>query len=221
MNSSVTASPVHSRSWPARIAWAALIVLGVYYILEAVPAYLTFNEERVGPYFWPRVNTVFVHAIGGSLALILGFFQFWPWLRNTHRKVHRVMGRTYLAAIGVGAISGYMLAFTSSVHVAYAGGLTGLATAWVLTGGMALVSIRNRNIEQHKQWMVRSYVVTFAFVFFRISSDFIQSRELMASPDHLIFLSWACWAFPLMFAEAVIQWKQATAKRASRGQVQH
>ena len=32
--------------------------------------------------------------------------------------------------------------------------------------GMALIAIRRRNFIQHKEWMIRSYVVTFAFVTF-------------------------------------------------------
>ena len=216
MNSSITAAPSHNRSWPARIGWGILVALGVYYIIDAVPAYLTFNEEKVGPYFWPRVNTVFVHAISGAIALVLGFFQFWPWLRNTHRKIHRVTGRAYLVAIAVGAISGYMLAFTSAVHPVYAAGLMGLATAWTVTGGMALIAIRNRNIDQHRQWVIRSYVVTFAFITFRISSDLLLHYGLVEAPVNLMLMSWISWAIPLMFAEVALQWKAATARKPGR-----
>jgi uncharacterized membrane protein YozB (DUF420 family) len=39
-----------------------------------------------------------------------------------------------------------------------------LSTAWVLTTGMALAAIRKRAIERHRELMIRSYTVTFAFV---------------------------------------------------------
>jgi Predicted membrane protein (DUF2306) len=46
-------------------------------------------------------------------------------------------------------------------------GLGGLALAWMLTTGMALIAIRRSLVDQHKEWMIRSYVVTFGFVTFR------------------------------------------------------
>jgi Predicted membrane protein (DUF2306) len=42
-----------------------------------------------------------------------------------------------------------------------------LCVAWVVTTGMALYAIRERRIEQHREWMLRSYTVTFAFVTYR------------------------------------------------------
>ena len=216
MNSTIASQPPVATRWLARLVWALLAALGAYYLVTAVGRYLTFDEAKIGPYFWPRANMVFVHAISGSIALIMGFFQFWPWLRNTHKKIHRAGGRVYLVATLVGAISGYALAFTSSIHVVYAGGLAGLATAWLLTGGMAFISIRNRNINQHKQWMVRSYVVTFAFISFRVASDIFEANGVMEFPLNVMFLSWACWAIPLLFTEVVLQWKQATRKQGQR-----
>ena len=47
---------------------------------------------------------------------------------------------------------------------------------------MAFVAIRRKNLVQHKQWMVRSYVVTFAFVSFRLASDLLEAGHIL--PDH-------------------------------------
>ena len=38
---------------------------------------------------------------------------------------------------------------------------------------MAFVAIRNRNIAQHRQWIIRSYVVTMGFVSFRLVEDLL------------------------------------------------
>jgi Predicted membrane protein (DUF2306) len=42
-----------------------------------------------------------------------------------------------------------------------------LAFAWITTASMAYISVMRGRILQHKEWMIRSYVVTFAFVTFR------------------------------------------------------
>jgi hypothetical protein len=36
-----------------------------------------------------------------------------------------------------------------------------------VTSGLAFVAIKKQLYDQHKEWMIRSYVVTFAFVTFR------------------------------------------------------
>ena len=51
-------------------------------------------------------------------------------------------------------------------------GLMGLATSWLITTTVAYYTIRIGLVALHKEWMIRAYVVTFAFVFFRILSDY-------------------------------------------------
>ena len=40
--------------------------------------------------------------------------------------------------------------------------------AWAGTTAVAFVAVRNRRIQRHRLWMVRSYAVTFTFVFLRL-----------------------------------------------------
>jgi hypothetical protein len=82
---------------------------------------------------------------------------------------------------------------------------------------MALWSIRNRRFEQHRDWMLRSYVVTFAFVTFRLGADWMSSL----SATYAAFnngqieatMAWACWAVPLLIAEPLIQLRATPARR--------
>jgi hypothetical protein len=89
--------------------------------------------------------------------------------------------------------------------VVYAAGLFGLGLAWVLVTGMALVSIYRRNIQQHREWMVRSYTVTFAFVIFRMMDRLLINWHV--APDDAVdaIVAWACWSIPLLFVEPLIQ----------------
>lgn len=198
--------------WFARVSWALLAALGIYYLYEGVAQYIIPSEENYGPYFWPRAGMLFPHMLGGAIALITGPFQFSKRIRNNHRKLHRVSGRIYLSAILVGSIAGFALAVTSGIAPSYAAGLFGLSTAWLLTSSMAFISIRNRNISQHRQWMIRSYVVTFAFVTFRVSADLLEQFGILAFPQTNMLMSWVSWVFPLLFTEAALQWKEATRK---------
>jgi hypothetical protein len=104
------------------------------------------------------------------------------------------------------------MASTTSRGLAYASGLFGLAVAWLLTSSMAFVSIRRRNFIQHKQWMVRSYVVSVAFVTFRLVNNLMIYFGIGQRADRFALISWACWAVPLFVTEMVIQGKQVFAQ---------
>jgi hypothetical protein len=42
------------------------------------------------------------------------------------------------------------------------------AAAWIVCTTAAFITARNRQIAQHRQWMVRAYAVTFTFVSSRV-----------------------------------------------------
>lgn len=43
-----------------------------------------------------------------------------------------------------------------SMHFAYGEGLWFLAMAWIMTTGMAVISVKKRALEQRYEWMIRS-----------------------------------------------------------------
>jgi hypothetical protein len=106
----------------------------------------------------------------------------------------------------VGSVGGYYLSLTiPPTDVVYAAGLFMLCTAWVVTTGMAIFAIRRRNLIQHREWMLRSYTVTFAFVTFRVFTDVSERWQLLSRDDAGTLMAWACWAVPLLLVEPLIQ----------------
>ena len=79
---------------------------------------------------------------------------------------------------------------------------------------MAYAAIRRSLYEQHKEWMVRSYVVTFAFVTFRALQPLMAKTGVGTELEQIAFISWVCWTIPLMVTEAVIQGRKIFARRA-------
>ena len=104
------------------------------------------------------------HTICGTVALLAGPLQFSSRFRQRHLKFHRVLGRLYVVAVFIGAFTGIALA-------AGRPGLPGTsmqAAAWIVCTTAAFLTARNRQIIQHRQWMARSYAVTFTFVSSRV-----------------------------------------------------
>jgi len=97
------------------------------------------------------------------------------------------------------------LSATTTYGWGFAVGLMGLASAWLITTVMAYYTIRKGLVALHKEWMIRAYVVTFAFVFFRILSDYTPMTRLRPENDRDITIAWACWVVPLAVTEMVFQ----------------
>jgi hypothetical protein len=186
------------------------LVTGTYFVLTNVPQYFIWSETTYG-FYWPRAGFLLMHIVGGLVAIVIGPFQFSRRIRTTYPKVHRISGRIYLVSIVIGALGGLIMAATTTRG--YASGLFTLALAWLLTSGMAFVAIRKRNFIQHQQWMIRSYVVTFAFVTYRLALDSMTALEIGQQGQRGMIISWACWAVPLLITELVIQGKQVFAVR--------
>ena len=123
--------------------------------------------------------------------------------------MHRALGRVYVAGIAVGSAGAFYLAVTiEPKYFAYAAGLFGLATASVLTTSMALFAIHRRAIQQHREWMIRSYIVTFAFVTFRFAENLLLPWKIAPDIEIDTLLAFASWSVPLLLAEPLIQFRK-------------
>jgi uncharacterized membrane protein len=104
------------------------------------------------------------HSLCGTFALVIGPLQFSSRFRQRHLNWHRILGRIYVVCVFIGAGTGVALAFGRPGFP----GTSGQAAAWVVCTTAAFLTARNRHIVQHRQWMARSYAVTFTFVSSRV-----------------------------------------------------
>lgn len=100
------------------------------------------------------------HVLGASLALTTGAVQFSSRIRQRAPRFHRIAGRVYVGAICVAGPVAIVLSHGTIYFVA----TLVQAGAWILTALAALFTARNRHFAQHRQWVVRSYAVTFGFI---------------------------------------------------------
>ena len=164
-------------------------------------------------YLWPWRYALWAHLAAGVTALLIGPIQLWLGLTRQRLRLHRLLGRIYLGTV-VLSLSGasYLIAKELPDDWVFAGGLLGLACAWTLTTGLGYLAIRRRRIQQHQEWMIRSYVVASAFVFFRVFVDVLHafggdSPKGAQTAEELKLAAWFCWSVPLLVAEAFIQWR--------------
>ncbi len=155
-----------SRSRFKTILWVSLglIVLFVFITSEVLlvtdyPMYHKYRLQVIADR-----HLLIPHTLAGTLALLIGPVNFSSRIRNRYLKLHRILGRMYVVSVFVGSFTGIALA-------AGRPGLPGTsmqAAAWMVCTTAALITARNRQIVQHRQWMARSYAVTFTFVSSRV-----------------------------------------------------
>jgi uncharacterized membrane protein len=104
------------------------------------------------------------HTLAGIFALLIGPINFSSRIRQRHLQLHRVLGLIYVVSVFVGSFTGIALAWGRPGLP----GTTMQAAAWMVCTTAAFVAARNRQIAVHRQWMARSYAVTFTFVSSRV-----------------------------------------------------
>ena len=149
------------------------------------------------------------HTLSGVIALLAGPIQFSSRLRERHLKFHRVLGRIYVACVLVGACTGIALAWGRP-------GLPGTsmqATAWIVCTTVALITARNRQIVQHRQWMIRSYAVTFTFVSSRVLN--LWPRYWSHLGDTLSAVGVIAFTLvSLLVVDVGLNWRELTTRRS-------
>jgi hypothetical protein len=190
------------------VAWTGIVMLSVGFVFKYVLFYYRHYDAASFDVYWLRRGWLLLHINGGTLALLTGPWQFWTGLRRRNLTIHRWTGRLFLLGVAMGVTGAVGLSATTTYGWGFAVGLMGLATAWLVTTGMAYVSIRKGLVELHKEWMIRAYVVTFAFVTFRILSDYGPTSRLQPENDRSLTISWVCWVVPLAVTEMVFQFRR-------------
>jgi uncharacterized membrane protein len=187
----------------------ALALALLWFVVQRIHYLTDYSLTSYSDYYWTRRAGLIPHLAGGIVAITAGLIQIWLGLTNRIGTLHRILGRVYAVGVLLGSVGGFYLALTTPSPLSYAAGLFMLSVAWVVTTGMALYSVRTHRIEQHREWMLRSYVVTFAFVTYRLASYWL--RRWIHMPDSDLaddldtLLAWASWAVPLLVAEPLIQ----------------
>ncbi len=148
------------------------------------------------------------HTLAGTLALLIGPINFSARIRQRHLTLHRVLGRVYVASVFVGSFTGIALA-------AGRPGLPGTtmqAVAWMVCTAAALIMALNRQIARHREWMIRSYAVTFTFVSSRVLN--LWPRYWSHLGDSLAAVGVIAFTLAsLLIVELGLNWHELTTRR--------
>lgn len=184
-----------------RIGWWVMAVpafaSGVWGLFVSI-AYPALGDHYARMFAIPLI--AFLHTAGGGLASLIGPLQFHGRFRQRRPDIHRRLGRVYLVAVGLSALGGLYLSPGSLASNSFGIAFIALALAWLYTGWHAYASIRRRDVQAHRRWMIRNFALTYAAVTLRIEMPIL----IVAGMDEILALNivgWACWVPNLVAVE--------------------
>ena len=220
-------TPVQGSAGPAlfqRISWPRPKYL-LFGFIGLMYAYVLWNNEsfliNLHDPEWKHIESfkwwLLPHGLAAACALFLGPLQFSDRLRRRFAKLHRVMGRFYVAGVFIGAPLGvYVQYFEERMSGPRSFTIAAAADAvlWILTTSVALTFILRRKIQQHRQWMTHSFACAIIFLEVRAISG-VMSWENFAET-----IVWCCVAAAIPLADLVMQLQELHAHgRFQPGQV--
>lgn len=200
-----------------RILTTVLRWLAVVLILRVLVVILANYPD----YFPPNFNSLFlqgreamfggayraafyVHILSAPLVLFNGLILLSEYVRRRHGGWHRLLGRVQVAVL-------LFLVLPSSVVMsfrAFGGWPAGLSFLLLsaATASCAIVGVVHacrRRYDQHRRWMLRSYVLICSAVALRLISGTAGLIGVESPEDAYIFAAWSSWLFPLAACDIV------------------
>jgi hypothetical protein len=135
---------------------------------------------------------LYLHIAGAATALLVMSAQFLPRLRSRRPKLHRWIGRIYVAGCTVGGLGGFVVAFGSTAGLPVTIGFGLLAPIWVGATIMGWRMAVARRFAEHRAWMIRSAALTFAAVTLRLYLPVLQLAGVNFQLAYRLtaFISW-------------------------------
>jgi uncharacterized membrane protein len=175
-----------------------------------------FIIDRSDP-FWQHIQTfkwwLLAHGLAGACALLLAPLQFSDRLRLRLTKMHRVVGRVYITGVFILApLGAYIEYLEERIGGTRSETIATLVFAILLmsTTSIALFFILNRKIQQHRQWMTRSYAVALVFFEVRAISGIFRLEDNVAASDSVF---WSCLVLAIPLADLVLQLQESRRAR--------
>jgi uncharacterized membrane protein len=195
------------RAWWVRPKYLLFGFIGLMF------AYVLVNNEsfliRASDPEWKHIESfkwwLLPHGLAAACALILGPMQFSDRLRQRYVRLHRIVGRIYIAGTFIAAPMGVYVQYldektgfsrTFTIETMIQGGL------WMLTTGIALAFILKGKVQQHRQWMTRSFG-TGPLIF--LEARVILGLTGVDSPAGIETVVWICTASSIFVADLVLQ----------------
>ena len=204
MTVDISPSPLGFQMPRAKTLLFTAIAAMYVFVLLTVESFLFDKSnpewQHIAPFQW----WLLPHGLAAACALFLGPFQFSERLRRKYVMVHKTFGYLYIAGCYVGAPLGLYIQWMEEKLGNFSHSFT-IATAldagiWIFATTMALIMVRSGKVQQHRQWMTRSFACALIFLEARVILVTFHVPE--AAVETVV---WGCVAAAFPLADLVLQ----------------
>ena len=203
-------SVIARRSFQLKNAfWIAFSLMTLFVLFTRERTLLdsqSFLRQRYAAIPW----LMFAHGIPGAIALFLAPFQFSNRLRSRHLQLHRIMGRIYVACVAISAPVAVAVAIALPQPTLFMAAII-QSLGWLITTATALYCVRTGRIQQHREWMMRSY--PFAMVFVVVRAILLAFPAIPQTQFGVPTVVWSVLATACFLPSFVIAWQGLAATR--------
>jgi uncharacterized membrane protein len=186
--------------------------VGVFLMLQLVVGYSAFDDqigflrEKQAYLHLPVWKTAFyIHVFTSILTLLAGFTQFSAHMLARHRRLHRILGRIYAFNIlFINFPAGLVMAVYANGQLPSKVAFLILDSLWFWFTLRAVLEARRGRIQQHRDYMVRSYALTLSALTLR-TWKIILTQGTSLPPETIYMMdAWLGFVPNLLCAEWLI-----------------
>lgn len=192
----------------------AFVGMMIAYVLWHNESFLIHRSDPVWEHYHPFRWWLLPHGLAGACAILLGPLQFSDRLRARYTKMHRVIGRIYIfGAMVVAPLGTYIQYYEERMGMTRSFTMAAAVDSALLmiTTGIAFAFILQGKVQQHRQWMTRSFAVALIFLEVRVILGVTGLERL--GPHVVETVVWCCVAFSVPIGDVVLQIQESLRTR--------
>jgi uncharacterized membrane protein len=120
-------------------------------------------------------------------------------IQKRNWAIHRLLGKVYLIAVLFSGSCAVFLSLTTAYEInwPYAFSLQVWVSVWITSSFFAYRYVILKKFKLHKEWMMRSYMVSLAFIIGALILKIPAVNTLGRFADIFPSIFWLSWAVPL------------------------
>jgi hypothetical protein len=190
--------------------WLPIIFFSLLLIYNTIPYFsfskqFSFIEERAVLFLRPLYSISFyIHIFAGMFCIGSALLQFSTAIIKKRKVIHVWSGRIYVfVVLLLGAPTGMYMSFFAKGGGAEKALFMFMAISWFFFTFKGFITILQKNVLAHKNWMIRSYAMALTAVTFRVYYLILYLLNVELTRNYEVSL-WISVVGNLLVAELVI-----------------